>query len=501
MDQVEQLYQDFVEVVKKHVPDAYFDLLEKAYTLARKHHEGQMRQSGEPYIIHPIHVATNLARLNMDSHAMAAGLLHDVLEDTDYTAEELEADFGKSVRELVEGVSNLRHLRFNRETQYIENLRKMFVATASDIRVIIIRLCDRLHNMQTLDYLSSDRQQRIALETLEIYAPIAHRLQIGQLRGELEDWAFKYLHPEEYRWLYNVTRKNYFKHESLLINTTRHIEETLKDEGIEVVKTMYRMKHLYSLYKKLQRYDNDLSKIYDLVALRVIVPKVSDCYAALGMIHREFKPIKGRIKDYIARPKANGYTSLHTTVILDDGYILEVQIRTPEMHQNAEFGIAAHWQYKENGAFPHRQFQISWVKELAKIIQDINDPGDLDTVKLDLFKHRIFVLTPKGDVIDLPEDSTPVDFAYHIHTEIGNKVVRAKVNGDHKPLNTILANGDIVEVIVDKNKKGPDLKWLDFVKTNQARSKIKHFNRRKLAQWEKGLDAKELKKEKEQRAK
>ena len=499
MDTLDQLYQDFVEVTKKHVPDAYFDLLEKAYRFAREKHEGQMRQSGEPYMIHPIHVATNLAKLNMDSHAMAAGFLHDTLEDTNTTSKELEAEFGKRILELVEGVSNLRRLKFNRESQYIENLRKMFIATAKDIRVIIIRLCDRLHNMQTLDYLSTEQQRRLALETLEIYAPIAHRLQIGQLRGDLEDWAFKYIHPEEYRWLYNVTRKNYSQHEQTLQYSMDHIQEILMNEDIELLAIKPRIKHLYSLYKKLQRYDNDLSRIHDLVALRVIVPKISDCYAALGMIHREYKPLKGRIKDYIAHPKANGYTSLHTTVIVENGYILEVQIRTPEMHDLAEFGIAAHWQFKENGSYPRRQMQVSWVKELAKVIQDIKDPQDLDHVKLDLFKHRIFVLTPKADVIDLPEDSTPVDFAYHIHTDIGNKITQAKINGKIRPLETILHNGDIVEVVMDKNRKGPDIKWLDFVQTSQARSKIKYYNRKKLAKWEKGLKPKELKGKKRSR--
>lgn len=497
-DPVDKLYNDFIAVVQEHVPDAYFDVLEKAYKFARKKHEGQMRQSGEPYIIHPILVATNLARLSMDSYAMAAGLLHDTLEDTKTSFQELEEEFNTDIAELVEGVSKLRAIHFKEDTQYIENLRKLIIATAQDIRVIVIRLCDRLHNMQTLEYLSTERQQRIAHEIQEIYGPIAHRLQIGQLRGELEDWAFKYTNPEEYRWLYNVTRKNYVEHETKLESTKKRIGEILSEEGIQVIETRHRIKHLYSLYKKLLRYENDLSRIYDLVALRVIVPKVADCYAALGLIHREYKPIKGRIKDYIAHPKANGYTSLHTTVIIDDGYILEVQIRTPEMDKQAEYGIAAHWQYKEGGSYPRREIQVSWVKELAKVIQEIKDPKDLESVKLDMFKHRIFILTPKGDVIDLPEDSTPVDFAYHIHTEVGNQAVKAKVNGVIKSMDTILQNGDVVEIMTDKKRKGPDIKWLETAKTNQARSKIKHYNRRKLAKWEKELQPRELKRNKKE---
>ena len=494
MDQVDLLYQQFLEVVKKHVPDALFDLLDQAYKFAKEAHKDQRRQSGESYIIHPIHVATNLAELNMDSHAIAAGLLHDVLEDTETTPEILEQEFGQNIRDLVEGVSNLSKLKFNQNTLYIENLRKMFISTATDIRVIIIRLCDRLHNMQTLEYLTTEQQQRIAQETLEIYAPIAHRLQIGQLRGELEDWAFKFLYPEEYRWLYNITHKKFIEREQNLMMVKKNIVNILHSEGIETVAVEHRKKHLYSLFQKMLRYDNDLSQIHDIIAIRVIVPKISDCYAALGMIHREYTPLKGRIKDYIARPKANGYTSLHTTVILSGGETIEIQIRTSEMHDKARFGIAAHWQYKESGAYPHRQKQVSWVKELAKIIQDIDDLSDLDTVKLDLFKHRIFVLTPKADVIDLPADSTPVDFAYHIHTDIGNQITQSKINGVIKPLSTNLQNGDIVEIITDKKKKGPDIKWLEFVRTSQARSKIKHYNRKKLARWEADLSSKELKK-------
>jgi len=491
MTEIDKAYAEFLEALKRHNPDADLQLIENAYQLATTAHKTQMRQSGEPYIIHPIHVATNLANLNMDSQAIAAGFLHDVLEDTDFTAEDLTKEFGPKVYELVEGVSKLKQIKFREETQYIENLRKMMIATSNDIRVIIIRLCDRLHNMQTLGYLTATEQHRIAKETLEIYAPIAHRLQIGSLRGQLEDWAFKFLNPEEYRWLYNVTRKNFQERDVKMREMEEHISTILKAEGIEVVKTQRRLKFLYSLYRKLQRYDNDLSQIYDIIAIRVIVPKVSDCYAALGMIHRENKPIKGRIKDYIARPKTNGYSSLHTTVMLSDGDLVEIQIRTPEMHVSAEYGIAAHWQYKENGQYTKRQMQISWVKELAKILQEIKDPRDFEHVKLDLFKHRIFVLTPKGDVIDLPEDSTPVDFAYAIHTEIGNHTIRTKINSQSAPLSAKLQNGDMVDIVVDKKKKGPDLEWLEFVKTNQARSKIKYFHRKQLSEWEKRLSEKD----------
>ncbi|MBI4122270.1 MAG: bifunctional (p)ppGpp synthetase/guanosine-3',5'-bis(diphosphate) 3'-pyrophosphohydrolase [Parcubacteria group bacterium] len=487
MTEVDKAYQHFKDVLKKHDIDTEWDLIRKAYHFAAHAHRDQVRQSGEPYIIHPIHVATNLAKLKMDSRAIAAGFLHDVLEDTETTPDDLDAEFGKEVRELVEGVSKLRAIRMRAENQYIENLRKMLIATAKDIRVLLIKLCDRLHNVQTLEYLPSSEQKRIALETLEIYAPIAQRLQLGILKGQLEDAAFKYIHPEQYRWLYNVTRKNYEKRQAKLTAIGKRIKDKLREEDITTVETNARIKFLYSLYQKLQRYDNDLSRIYDVIALRVVVPRIADCYAALGIIHREFKPLKGRIKDYIARPKANGYTSLHTTVQLDDGDIIEIQIRTPEMQIQAEYGIAAHWQYKEKGKFTRRQLQVSWVKELAKIMNEVSSLTDLEHIKLDLFSNRIFVLTPEGDVIDLPEGATPVDFAYHIHSDLGNKMTNAKVNGTITPLTHPLLNGDIVEVITDKNKKSPDIKWLDFVKTHLAQSKIKEAHRKHLSSWSKKL--------------
>ncbi len=485
--EVDKAYQHFKTVLKKHEIDTEWDLIRKAYHFAAHAHRDQTRQSGEPYIIHPIHVATNLAELKLDSRAIAAGFLHDVLEDTDATAADLDREFGVDVRELVEGVSKLRSFKMRQENQFIENFRKMLVATAKDIRVLLIRLCDRLHNVQTLEYLPSKEQQRIAKETLEIYAPIAHRLQLGMLRGKLEDGAFKFLYPQEYRWLYNVTRRNFEKRQSKIEVMARRIKEILNKEGIRTVSIQSRIKFLYSLYLKLKRYDNDLSRIYDIVALRVIVPRISDCYAALGIIHREFRPLKGRIKDYIAQPKTNGYASLHTTVQLDDGDIIEIQIRTPEMHAQAEFGIAAHWQYKENGKFTKRQLQVSWVKELAKIMQDVQSPKDFEHVKVDLFKNRIFVLTPRGDVIDLPEEATPVDFAYQIHSDIGNRLIKAKINGTIAPLSTRLQNGDIVEALIDKNKKGPDITWLKFAKTRLASSKIKEAHRKMQTSWTKRL--------------
>jgi len=483
---VDKTYAELLQKLKKFNPEADQDLIERAFEFANHKHRGQLRQSGEPYIIHPINVGINLIELYLDEQAIAAGLLHDVLEDTDTTEKEIADEFGKDILYLVEGVSQLKKIKFQKKSQYIENLRKMFVSTAKDIRVILIRLCDRLHNMQTLEYLRADDQRRIATETLEIYAPIAQRLQIGSLRGELEDWAFKFLNPEEYRWLYNVTRKNFEDHNQLLTDAQKEIKKILKEEGVEVVDIQTRIKHIYSLYKKLQNYDNDLSQIYDIVAIRVIVPKIADCYAALGIIHHRFKPMKGRIKDYIARPKANGYTSLHTTVHLNNGDMVEIQIRTAKMHDQALYGIAAHWQYKTKGE-NQKKIQVSWVKELAKIMKEIKNTDQLETVKLDLFKNRIFVLTPQNDVIDLPEDSTPVDFAYHIHTELGNQVTQAKVNGKITPLSAKLQNGDFVEIISDKKKKGPDPEWLDFVQTSLARSKIKYFNRRKLSKWSKKL--------------
>lgn len=487
MTEVDKAYQQFKDVLKKHDIDTEWDLVRKAYHFAAHAHRDQQRQSGEPYIIHPIHVATNLAELKLDSRAIAAGFLHDVLEDTDVTEADLDREFGVDVRELVEGVSKLRTIKMREENRYIENLRKMLVATAKDIRVLLIRLCDRLHNVQTLEYLPSTEQQRIARETLEIYAPIAHRLQLGTLKGRLEDGAFKFTHPEQYRWLYNVTRKNYEERQAKLTATSRRIKEMLNADGIRTVHIRARIKFLYSLFQKLQRYDNDLSRIYDIVALRVIVPRISDCYTALGMIHREYRPIKGRIKDYIAQPKANGYSALHTTVHLDDGDIVEIQIRTPEMDMLAEFGIAAHWQYKENGKYTKRQLQVSWVKELARIMQDIDDPKDFEHVKIELFKNRIFVLTPQGDVIDLPEDATPIDFAYQIHSDIGNTLIKARVNGQLVAPYAKLQNGDLVEAITDKKKKAPDIKWLEFVKTNLAKAKIKEAHRKHQNTWAKSV--------------
>lgn len=487
MTPVDILFQQLKEVVYKYNPEVNWPLVEKAYHFAAQAHKDQRRRSGEPYIVHPVHAAMNLAKLNMDSSAICAGLLHDVLEDTDVSSEDLRREFGDDVTYLVEGVSKLEEVKFTKKNQYIENLRKMFIATAKDIRVLLIRLCDRLHNVQTLEFLPTKEQKRIAQETLEIYAPIAHRLQLGALKGQLEDWSFKYIDPKEYERLLDIIQTNFKERQQSLRMVKDTIKQMMHDNHIEVIDMKDRIKNVYSLHKKLERYDNELSSIYDIVALRVVVPSIADCYAGLGIVHSTYKPLKGRIKDYIARPKPNGYQSLHTTVLLNNGDFLEIQFRTPKMHEQAEFGIAAHWQYKEGDQYPRRQKEIQWIKELAGILKDIETNNDLESVKIESFSNRIFTLTPKGDVIELPENSTAIDFAYSIHTDLGDKIIKAKINGEIKNVDTILQNGDVVEVIIDKNKKGPDIKWIDKVQTQIAKSKIQQAHRRKLFSWGKDL--------------
>lgn len=462
------------------------DRIRAAYEFAKEAHQGQKRLSGQDYIMHPVLTAINLVEMKMDEDSIIAGLLHDVVEDTEKNLKDIEKKFGKEVAFLVDGVSKLKKVRYYGSPNYIENLRKMFVAMAKDIRVILIKLCDRLHNLQTLDFQPPEEQIRIAKETIEIYSPIANRLRLGQLKGKLEDWSFRYLAPDDFRWLNNLSMKMYFQREANLLQTKLEIQKFLEQEKIQVISIHDRSKFLYSLYNKMKAHDMDITKIYDIIALRIIVPAVSDCYAALGIIHRKYKPLKGRIKDYIAQPKPNGYQSLHTTVFAANGDIVEIQIRTKEMHENAEYGIAAHWQFKEKDKITSEQ-RLLWVKELAQLIKKLEDTKDFESLKIDFFKKRIFVFTPRGDVIDLPENATPIDFAYHIHTELGNHCVRGKVNEKMVPLDTTLQNGDVVEIISDKKQLGPNIKWLQFVQTSMARSRIKEFHKEKLSKWEKSL--------------
>lgn len=471
-------FNRLLETVKNNQISGDVDMLKLAFDFAGEAHRGQNRASGEPYIIHPLSTAQKLAEMRLDLTTIIAGLLHDVPEDTEVTLAEVEKNFGKEVAKLIEGITKLGKIKYRGMERYAENLRRMFVAMSDDIRVILIKFADRLHNLKTLDALPADKRFRIAKETLEIYAPIADRLAIGQIKGELEDLAFKYVYPEDYKWITEIIPREYKAKEKYLQEIRSQVSKKLSQENIQIneISIQGRTKHLYSLYKKLLRphINRDLSKIYDLIALRLIVPTITDCYSALGILHGMFRPMPGRIKDYIANPKPNGYQSLHTTVFTDDGEIVEFQIRTREMHEQAEFGIAAHWNYKETGG-KLKNKTLKWLNELVKWQKQIKDNDQfLQTVKLDVFQNRIFVFTPHGDVIDLPEGATPVDFAYHVHSSLGDKCVGARVNDQLVNLGYQLKSGDIVEIITDKNRRTPNPDWLEIVKTSMAKSKIRN---------------------------
>jgi GTP pyrophosphokinase len=465
-------------------------LIGRAYVFAQKAHQGQNRRSGEAYFIHALKTAENLAHWRLDESSIAAGLLHDIVEDTPVTEAELKKTFGDEIAFLVRGVTKLGRVKYRGAEGKVENLRKMILALSQDLRVIFVKLADRLHNMQTLSALPPQKQKRIALETDEIYAPIAHRLGMQELAGELHDLAFSYLHPQELRWIEANVADEYAARRKYLERIEPEFERILEGAGITPLVVDFRAKHHYSLYRKLLRYDMDISRIYDLVALRAILPTVADCYAALGAIHAVWPPLPGRIKDYIAMPKANNYRSLHTTVIGPENKYIEIQIRTKEMHEENEYGIAAHWFYKEHRAEGIRKIGAN--KQIADAKQWINqikawqeehaateNPEDfLRAMKVEFFKDRVFAITPKGDVIDLPAGSTPVDFAYRIHSEIGNTASGAKVNGKLAPLNQELQSGDLVEIITQKNKR-PSEDWLAFVKSSVARDHIKSAIRKK----------------------
>lgn len=462
------------------------DLILKAFNFAKNAHGDQKRLSGDSYLIHPVKVTETLSELKLDSKAIAAGLLHDVVDDTSSTLEDITNEFGKEVAFLVEGVSKLGKIRYPKENLEIksietrvkkpielqaENLRKIFFAMAQDIRVVIIKLADRLHNMQTLNSVPKEKQKRIALETLEIFAPIADRLGIGQMKSKLEDLAFPFLYPKEYQWLKNNVKEKYADQQGYLEKIQPVLEKFLIKEGIKVLDIHSRVKGLWSLYQKLIRHNMDFETIYDLVALRIIVNDVKSCYAALGIIHKHWRPLPGRIKDYIAFPKPNGYQSLHTTVLCR-GKIIEIQLRTPEMHEEAEHGICAHWATKEKISLEEQGKIFEWVKQLSGWQKEVPESEEFfKGLKIDFFKYRIFALTPKGDVIDLPEGATTIDFAYHVHTDIGKHCTGAKINGKMVPVSTALRNGDIVEILTNE-KKEPSRDWLRFVKTNLAYSHI-----------------------------
>lgn len=463
-----------IKKVQEYDQKADLDILRLAYDFADKAHAGQTRKSGEPYIVHPLATAHILANMRIDPVIVIAALLHDVPEDTKVTLEELEKNFGSEIASMVRGITKLGKLKYRGVERYIENLRKMFISMAEDVRVMIIKFADRIHNLTTLDALPAPKQYRIALESLEIYAPIAGRLGMDEIKGWLEDLSFKYVYPKEHAHIKQIRDERMRGKEKFLQDVQDRAWDELKDAGVKTMDLYGRNKRLYSLYQKLQRKGNEIAKVYDVVALRILVPTLADCYAALGILHKIWRPMPGRIKDYIAQPKPNGYQSLHTTVFTETGELVEFQIRTLEMHEEAEFGVAAHWHYDEHG---HKRpaKEISWVKELAEIQKDVlSRLSDLDEIKIDFLKSRIFVFTPKGDVIDLPEGATPIDFAYHIHTTIGNKCNGAMVNEQMISLDTKLKNGDVVEIITDKNRKSPNRDWLKFTKTHTARMNIKN---------------------------
>lgn len=473
-----------IEKLRGYAPKLDEAFIRSVYEFAEKAHAGQVRKSGEPYIVHPLAAAHILANMRIDPMIVAATLLHDVPEDTSVTVADIEAKFGSDIANMVLGITKLGTLKYRGVERYIENLRKMFIAMAEDVRVMIIKFADRIHNLETLDVLPPQKQYRIALESLELFAPIANRLGMGEMKGELEDLAFKYVYPQDYERVKALRDEKLRGREAALTRMQQTVRTEMKKAGLATPISVHgRSKRLYSFYRKLLRKDNEVTKLYDLVAIRIIVPTIADCYATLGVLHKLWKPLKGRIKDYISQPKPNGYQSLHTTVFGDDGDVVEFQIRTPQMHEEAELGVAAHWHYDEYGSrLPKRE--LKWVRELADIQRDIlHRLSDLEEIKVDFLQNRIFVFTPKGDVIDLPEDATPVDFAYHIHTDIGNRCGGAMVNDKMVNLETPLRNGDVVEIVIDKNRKGPNEEWLRFVKTHSAKYHIKNFHKGKIPEW------------------
>ncbi len=473
----DQAFQHLLDTIHSYQPDAPCDDVKKAFNLAEEAHKDQRRASGEPYIIHPLAVAQILADMKIDTKTITASLLHDVVEDTSYTLDDLKQLFGKEVAFLVDGVTKLSRLNYRtKEDQQLNSMRKMFLAMAKDVRVVVIKLADRLHNMRTLRYMRSDKQKRIAQETLEIFAPLAHRLGIFNIKWELEDLSFRYLEPDKYYDLVDQMKQK------------RHVREEIVNEAIDVLKKALdeahikceingRPKHFYSIYKKMKKDNRDLSQVYDLFAVRVIVDTVKDCYGVLGIVHSLWKPLPYRFKDYIAMPKPNNYQSLHTTVIGTRGQPVEIQIRTWEMHHIAEYGIAAHWRYKEgNQTATKNEFdeKMGWLRNLLEW-QDTSNPKEfVNALKLDAFSDEVFVFSPRGDVIDLPQGAIPIDFAYRIHTDVGHRCVGAKINGKIVPLDYQLKNGDIVEIITSKVGK-PSLDWLNIVGSSESRSKIRNW--------------------------
>jgi GTP pyrophosphokinase len=476
-DAIDQRFEALLRQVQSNRPTEDVSLIRKAWDFCVQHHKGQMRASGEPYIIHPLEVAEVLAEMKMDSTAIAAGLLHDAVEDTPATSEEIEAGFGDQVAHIVEGVTKIDKIQFaNREDRQAENVRKMLLAMVTDVRVVLIKLADRLHNMRTLEHLQPDRQEAIARETLDIYAPLAHRLGMGKVRGELEDLAFRYTDPVSFEQIAAAVEARRIEGEQFLRGVEDTLVEQLRENHIEA-RVEWRIKRYYSIAQKLQRAKITFDQVYDLLAIRVVTQDIASCYAVFGLIHTLWRPVPGRIKDFIAIPRANRYQSLHTTVIGEGGHQFEVQIRTEDMHRIAEEGIAAHWKYKAgDGAVTARdEERLNWIRQLVEWQKEMTDPNEfLSSLKMDLYPDEVYTFTPKGKVVVVPSDGTPVDFAYTIHTEVGHTCVGAKVNSRMVPLRTKLRTGDIVEIVTQKDHK-PSRDWLTFVKSPRARNKIKHW--------------------------
>jgi len=470
-------FEDVERKVERHHPDADLDLLRRAYIYSAKAHKDQVRASGEAYLIHPISVAEILAGMKMDVATVSTGLLHDVVEDTLATLDDIKGLFGEDVAHLVDGVTKISNLgKKSREEAQAENLRKMILAMTTDIRVVLVKLADRLHNMRTLNHLPADKRKRIAQETLDVYAPIAHRLGMSKIRAELEDLSFQYLEPEEYNRLKDEVESRRASTEAFLEEVRTRIAERLTEAGVHFVRVEGRIKRLYSIHLKLKRQKIPLDKVYDLAAVRIITEEVKDCYHALGVMHNYWKPFQDRIKDFIAVARENGYQSLHTSVIGEEGYHFEVQIRTEEMHNIAEEGIAAHWKYKEGrGKDTSDDEAMKWMRRLAEWQQDVSDAREfVDSFKLDLYPKDVLAFTPKGKVIQLPRNATPIDFAYSIHSEVGDQCTGAKVNGRIVPLKYQIQNGDVIEIMTTPGHK-PSRDWLNFVATTKARNKIKHW--------------------------
>ncbi|MCM3880695.1 MAG: bifunctional (p)ppGpp synthetase/guanosine-3',5'-bis(diphosphate) 3'-pyrophosphohydrolase [Vicinamibacterales bacterium] len=470
-------FEDLLERVRAYTTDEEREFLRRAYVFSALEHKGQVRHSGEPYLIHPLEVASILADMRLDPVAIAAGLLHDVVEDTLTTIEKIQEHFGAEVAHVVEGVTKISAIPFSSsEERQAENFRKMLLAMVDDIRVILVKLADRLHNMRTLEHMSDERQQKTAQETLDIYAPIANRLGMSKIKNELEELSFKYLDPDGYQALTAKVENRRKAAEIEIEDLKKTITAKLSEAQVPVISVDGRLKRLYSINQKLKRQNIELDQVYDFVALRIVTDSVRDCYAALGIIHQTWSPVPGRIKDFIAMPRPNGYQSLHTSVISERGFPFEVQIRTDGMHRHAEEGIAAHWKYKEGRVGDHRdERHFQWIRQLLEVQQEVSDPHEfIQNLKVDLYPEEVYIFTPKGQVKALPRGATPVDFAYAIHTDIGHQCVGARVNGKMVPLRTRLRNGDIVEIVTNSGHK-PSRDWLNFVVTARARGKIKHF--------------------------